>query len=218
MFAPTSLFYPTIRLSRLSFLRTQDLPSWMWNDLSWAAWFCVYRQIPYSVWCTVLCLPSSGLWCFSQGWQRFLPAYRLYYVATWLLLQAPCFQQLPWCYKFLQSTLLCLSDAIQFMPDALQYSLAKSCVTLLPSAQAHCPLPVMCLLNARLPLADDWLWLSNPAQTYCNKTLMYTDYLQWSYCCCALHPYKTQAMACLVLTWAMGWFYMKCLRPFCCGC
>lgn len=155
-FASTSLFYPTSRLSRLSCLRTQDLPSWMWNDLSCATWLCAYCQIPYSVRRIV----SSKLRpvMFLPGLaELFLPAYQLYYVATRLLLQALCCEQLRRCYKFLQSTLLCLSDTIQFMLDALQYSLAKSRVTLLPSAQAHCPLPAMCRLNARWSSFGRWL-------------------------------------------------------------
>lgn len=99
--------------------------------------------------CCVMFLPSSGLWCFSQGWQRF---YQFTSFIMWPhghCSRSRVSQSSPGASKFLQSTLRCLSNAFQFMPCALQYFLARSGVTLLPRAQAPaCSLWCVCLTHA----------------------------------------------------------------------
>lgn len=139
--------------------------------------------------CGVLCLPSSGLWCFSQGWQRFF-FYQLSSFTMWPHgdCSRPCVSN-----SFPGATdscgVLCCACP---MPSS---SCRMPCGIPLPNHVLHCCqvlkltaryLWCVCLMHSGLPLADDWLWLSNPAQTYCNTTIMYTDYLQWSYCSCAL--------------------------------
>lgn len=134
-------------LSSLSCLCTLDFPSWMWL-------ICLVpcgsaRIVGTHTVCCVMYLPSSGLWCFSQGWQRF---YQLTSFIMWPhghRSRSCVSQSFPGASKVLQSTLRCLSNAFQFMPGALQYFPARSCVTLLPSAQAPaCSLWCVCLTHA----------------------------------------------------------------------
>lgn len=134
-------------LSSLSCLCTLDFPSWM--RLICPVPCGSARIVGTHTVCCVMYLPSSGLWCFSQGWQRF---YQLTSFIMWPhghCSRSRVSQSFPGASKFLQSTLRCSSNAFQFMPGALQYFLARSCVTLLPSAQAPAwSLWCVCLTHA----------------------------------------------------------------------
>ncbi len=109
--------------------------------------------------CCVRYLPSADLWCCSQGWQRF-----------WLLTSfilwphSPCSrscvsQSFPGAFKCLPSTLLCFSNAFQFLTGALQYiSLPDHlCCLAVKCSSCSCLLPVMCLLDACLKHVSPYL-------------------------------------------------------------
>ena len=104
-------------------MRTMDFPQWMW--LSCAAPCCSTRIVRTHTVCCVWCLPSAGLWCCSQGWQRF-------WLLTSFILwphshcsRSCVSRSFPGASKFLTSTFLCFSSAFPFLPAALQHFLAR---------------------------------------------------------------------------------------------
>lgn len=100
--------------------------------------------------CCVWCLPSAGLWCCSQGWQR---VWLLYSFIWWphSLCSGSCVSQsFPGVPKCLLSSSLCSYGTFQFLAVALQSFFARWSVSLLPSAQAtpsYYPL-CLCLMGA----------------------------------------------------------------------
>ncbi len=79
----------------------------------------------HTMWC-VWYLSSAGLWCCSQGWQRFwlLISFILWPHSHWSCVS----QSFSGSSKLLPSTLLCLSSSLPFLPHSLQHFLARSCV------------------------------------------------------------------------------------------